>query len=151
MTGGLDAVDVVAVVPSTHYRHGEHPLAATLRSVSSLGDRVVDALAVGAAAVTRNGPSPDAYMARKDLVGSRRVLLVDDTYTTGAHLHSAAGALLSAGASTVLPLVVGRRQNEQWPPSRRLLEWAAQPEHRWSADRCVRCWSEARPAGTAGA
>jgi predicted amidophosphoribosyltransferase len=131
--------EMVAVVPSLQMRAGLHPLAEMLRMVRRLGCPVVDALERGPSLIERNTPSPNAYRCRRGLVEHRRILLVDDTYTTGAHLHSAAAALEDAGASVVHLLVVGRHQDREWAPTRRLLEWASLPENRWSCERCVRC------------
>lgn len=133
--------DVVAVVPSLRMG-GEHPLAQVFRSV--VADRpVVEALHAGASLVERDTARASVYSCRSELVENRRVLLVDDTYTTGAHLHSAAAALEDAGAANVHLMVVGRHQNPLWGPSRRLLDWAGLAENRWRPQTCARC-----PAGT---
>lgn len=50
-------------------------------------------------------------VSRPDGVRGKRVLLVDDVYTTGSRSQSAAGALLDAGADSVKILVIGRRVN----------------------------------------
>jgi orotate phosphoribosyltransferase len=42
------------------------------------------------------------------------VLLVDDTWTTGANAQSAAAALRSAGAGRVATVVIGRHVNRGW-------------------------------------
>src|SRR5438309_1802020 len=42
------------------------------------------------------------------------VLLVDDTWTTGANLQSAAAALKVAGAGPVAAIVIGRHLNREW-------------------------------------
>ena len=52
-------------------------------------------------------------------VDGRTVLLLDDTYTTGASVQSAGSALTSAGASVVAAVVVGRyvEINETYGPT----------------------------------
>ena len=45
---------------------------------------------------------------RATLVAGKRILLVDDVMTTGASLHSAAGALRAGGAAGVSALVLAR-------------------------------------------
>lgn len=42
------------------------------------------------------------------------MLLVDDTWTTGSHLQSAASALTLAGADVVAAVVVGRVIRTDW-------------------------------------
>jgi predicted amidophosphoribosyltransferase len=132
--------DLVTVVPSQQVPSDMHPLAATLAMVPILAEQVEEVLSPGVASVGRNVPDKSAYRCDAQLVEGRRVLLVDDTYTTGAHLHSAAAALEDAGARSVHLLVVGRHQDPYWPPAQRLLEWSASPENPWLVERCVRCW-----------
>jgi hypothetical protein len=134
-----DGFDVVVVVPSLQVRAEHHPLASTLRMVPLVEHAVVDALCSGPARIERNVPARDAYRCRRELVENRRVLLVDDTYTTGAHLHSAVAALEDAGTRAVRLLVVGRYLSWEWEPARRLLVWSTLSENRWSSRRCVRC------------
>lgn len=136
--------DVVAVVPSNRRPADRHPLAATLQTIGLLGTRVEALLAPGPGKLERNLAEADAFVADVAAVDGRRVLLFDDTYTTGAHLHSAVAALMAGGAKRVHPVVIGRRQNDSWPPSHSVLTWSAQPANRWSPRRCVHCWSENR-------
>jgi orotate phosphoribosyltransferase len=42
------------------------------------------------------------------------VLLIDDTWTTGANAQSAAAALKLAGAGSVAAVVIGRHVNRDW-------------------------------------
>lgn len=134
--------DVVAVVPSFHLE-SHHPLAEVLRRI--VVDRpVVEALRAGPGVVERNSASPRAYSCLGRLVENRRVVLVDDTYTTGAHLHSAAAALEEVGAAEVHLMVFGRHQNARWEPARKLLDWTRLPENRWRPERCVRCQASVR-------
>jgi hypothetical protein len=108
-------IDVVALVPSTH-RPGPSPLAL----VAGLGDEVVHLLPAArwAPALLRragpgNGRPPVAHMRPDpaaftvpppDRAGLRgvRVLLLDDTYVSGARSQSAAAALQRAGARAVI-------------------------------------------------
>ncbi len=134
-----DGYDVVVVVPSLQVQAEHHPLASILRMLPLVGNAVVDAPCRGPARIERNVPACDAYGCQRELVENRRVLLVDDTYTTGAHLHSAAAALEDAGTRAVRLLVVGRHQSWGWEPARRLLEWSTLSENHWSPQCCVRC------------
>lgn len=52
------------------------------------------------------------------MVRGKRVLLFDDTYTTGGSMASAASALKRSGASSVVGLSFGRQLNAGWRDSR---------------------------------
>jgi hypothetical protein len=104
LVGG--SVDVVSVVPSTH-RSGAAPLA----RVEGLGDAIGVALPGacwvpdllcraggpgGSPPVAHMRPLPAAFhlhVPNRHLVSGARVLLVDDTYVSGARSQSAAAAL----------------------------------------------------------
>jgi hypothetical protein len=109
------ALDVVALVPSTH-RPGPAPLA----HVAGLADEVAGVLPAarwvpallrrtdqpgGRPPVAHMRPDAAAFMVlppdRAALRGAR-VLLLDDTYVSGARAQSAAAALQRAGACTVI-------------------------------------------------
>jgi hypothetical protein len=108
-------IDVVALVPSTH-----RPAPAPLALVVGLADEVASALpaarwapALLCRADQPGGRAPVAHM-RPDVVAftvapadpaalrGARVLLLDDTYVSGARAQSAAAALQRAGARTVI-------------------------------------------------
>jgi hypothetical protein len=114
-------VDVVSVVPSTH-RSGVAPLA----RVDGLARAVMSALP-GAAwdpdllcrtdapggppPVSHMHPNPAAFHLRPPdrlAVAATRVLLLDDTYVSGARAQSAAAALHLAGVRSVLVIPIGR-------------------------------------------
>lgn len=71
-----------------------------------------------------------------------RVLLLEDTYASGASVHSAAAVLRAAGAQVVGPLVLGRHVNPAHKPSGQMLEWLR--DRRWDPARCCRCAGEMR-------
>jgi hypothetical protein len=73
---------------------------------------------------------------------NRRVLLLDDTFTTGASVFSATSALRSAGATVDTVLVVGRHMNATYAPTVELLE--RMKGMLWTEDKCVVC----RPSST---
>jgi hypothetical protein len=76
---------------------------------------------------------PERFEARSRLDG-QAVLLVDDTWTTGASAQSAAAALRRAGAGPVAAVVVGRHVNRSWGENDGRLR-ALESPFRW--DRCA--------------
>ncbi len=64
------------------------------------------------------------------------VLLIDDTWTTGASAQSAAAALKSAGAGAVAAVVIGRHLNREWHENDRRLRGLAPP---FDWNRCALC------------
>lgn len=98
-------LEVTSVVPPTS-RPGAPPLA-------------VPSCAPAAGAVLQRGPGRLGHLRASrvgftvppeaaELVACRRILLLEDTLTTGARAQSAAAALADAGAATVVVLVLGR-------------------------------------------
>lgn len=69
-------------------------------------------------------------------LGGEPVLLIDDTWTTGASARSAAAALARAGAGPVAAIVIGRYLNRGWHDNDRRLCALPQPFD-WS--RCALC------------
>lgn len=78
-------------------------------------------------------------------VRGKRMLLLDDTFTTGAKLFSAVAALRRSGAMVVGPVVLGRHVQTSWAPSEEMMAWLGQRE--WRDDRCCRCGGERRDEG----
>jgi predicted amidophosphoribosyltransferase len=103
---GGAAWDAIQVVPSTRQRHGDHPLEDVVRR-TIFRDEVVQLLTPTGEEVGHNQPNRAAFAASAQAAG-RRVLLVDDTFTTGARVQSAASALSSAGATVVAAVPIGR-------------------------------------------
>jgi hypothetical protein len=75
-------------------------------------------------------------------VSDDRILLLDDTFVSGAKLFSAAAALRQHGASVVGPVVIGRHIQRTWGPSANLLSWIE--KRPWDESRCARCAGERR-------
>ena len=98
---------VVTSVPSSGGRRGEHPFVRALRYVPSFFDAYEPLLVPGTIAVGHNRASDAGFGVTRRLDGER-VLLVDDTYTSGARAQSAASALSIAGAHVVAIVPVGR-------------------------------------------
>ena len=97
----------VTGVPSAAGRAGTHPLDVLVRLVGGLRDRYRPLLAATGAEMDRRARG-DRFRALSPLRGSA-VLLIDDTWTTGAHAQSAAAALRAADAGCVAVVVLGRR------------------------------------------
>jgi hypothetical protein len=103
------AIDAVMTVPSTRLpsRTGVHPLQRTVQQVSSLNELHRAGLRRGPAPVGHLLANDRAFSVETDVSGLT-ILLVDDTFTSGARAQSAASALVFAGAARVSVLAVGR-------------------------------------------
>lgn len=101
-----DPWDVLVVVPSTTRRAGPHPLERLLQDVPWLGT-VQTCLLRGAQPGTHLQAGDHVFEPTGSFPGLR-VLLVDDTWTSGARAQSAASALQLAGAIVLATVVVGR-------------------------------------------
>lgn len=112
--------DVVCVVPSTE-REPPHPLVLALsgHEAGSFGP-IEELLRRGTGETGHRKPHRNAFEPTKNVDG-RRVLLLDDVFTTGARSQSAAHALVEAGATVSAIVVVARRINPDWCPE--VAEW----------------------------
>jgi hypothetical protein len=99
----------VAVVPSARGRTGPHPLRALISP--HLSCRWTDLVAIPDYHHVRE-LDPDRFVAAP--VPGGRILLLDDTWTTGASAQSAAMALRRAGARSVATVVLGRHINPEF-------------------------------------
>lgn len=110
-------VDAVCTVPTRRRGGGGggDPLAAVTDAVPWLAALPRLRLAPGPGPVGHLVASPAAYT-RVGAGHGRRVLVVDDTWTTGAHARSAAAALSRAGDRVVGVLVIGRCVNPAVSP-----------------------------------
>lgn len=129
----LGGYDAIVVVPSTS-REPPHPLADILTSLE-LDVPIVECLKRGSGPLGFRAPHPDGYEAR-NIDAGLRTLLVDDVYTTGARLNSAAYAIRSTGGIVAGAFVIARRVNPQysseaallWQEARRhTFDWARSP------------------------
>lgn len=126
--------DAATYVPSRTPRAGDHPISKVTADVARLvGDEPNEN---GARRISRQrieiGPNDAPRIAAADRfavpdsvrpsIAGRRVLLVDDMWTTGTSMQSAAAALKLAGAASVTGLCVSRWLAWNWEPHVPLLE-----------------------------
>jgi hypothetical protein len=137
LLGGDPAV--VTSVPSTRpeQRPGRHPLETAIARVEVLASWYAPLLARGPASVDHKLADDDAFVVPHGL-GGERVLVVDDTLTSGARLQSAVSALRLNGASAVAAIVVGRVIDPDWNENCRRI-WDQARESPFSFDRCCLC------------
>jgi predicted amidophosphoribosyltransferase len=130
---------VVTSVPSTRARPrpGKHALETAVTRVGALASRYAPLLVRGPAQVDHNQADDQVFTAPRRLSGER-VLVLDDTLTTGARLQSAASALSRSGASAVAAIVVGRVIDPDWNDNCRRI-WDQASETPFSFDRCCLC------------
>jgi predicted amidophosphoribosyltransferase len=112
---GTESFDLVTTVPSsTREREAAHPMQRIVGELSEpTRDRYASLLRRSAAVCEPRELSPAKFVATRGLAGAT-VLLVDDTWTTGANARSAAAALKAAGARTVAAVVIGRHVKRDW-------------------------------------
>jgi len=137
MAAGVDALELVTTVPSgDRGRDRHHPLRWMAGEVIGPSrERHERLLERSAAEVPRREFDAHRFRSIRRLDG-RSVLLIDDTWTTGANAQSAAAALKSAGAGRVAAVVIGRHLNRGWHENDRRLRGITQPFD-WS--RCGLC------------
>jgi orotate phosphoribosyltransferase len=95
---------------SDHDRDEHHALHRILRGIAPTQDRY-ERLLVRSDEQSEGRIVDPAKYAPTRRVDGESILLVDDTWTTGANVSSAAGALKAAGARRVGVVVVGRHIN----------------------------------------
>jgi len=120
---GVSDFELVTTVPSgDRGRDQNHPLCKIVgEMVATTGDRYERLLTRSKTEVSPRRVDRRRFEAVRALPGTA-VLLVDDTWTTGASAQSAALALLEAGASRVSAVVIGRHLNPGWYDNKRRLE-----------------------------
>ncbi len=128
--------DTVTIVPSSGARTGPHPLENVVSMAPAVGPLYRPLLARGAEAITHNQASDGGYQVTTPVAG-RRIVLVDDTFTTGGRVQSAASALQRAGATVVAAVVAGRIINPTYGTSEAL--WAKQRAKAFRFDQCCLC------------
>lgn len=134
---GIDGFDLITSVPSTSGRPS-HPLRTVVAGVVSGSEkRYADVLYLARGDLDQHVQAADRFRATMAL-GGARVLVIDDTWTTGANAQSASAALKATGARTVAVVAIGRWFNPGYSSGDTDAEsWLA--EHRrpgWDWLRC---------------
>ncbi|MHB1836552.1 MAG: hypothetical protein ACYCXW_16515 [Solirubrobacteraceae bacterium] len=140
---GVTTFPLVTIVPSADRRRaGAHPLHSIVGELLGVTrGRYRRLLERSAVEVEMHVFNPARYVAVDEL-GGEPVLLIDDTWTTGANAQSAAAALKAAGAGPVAAVVLGRHINRCWRDNDARLRAVPSP-FQW--DRCAVCAGEPRP------
>jgi predicted amidophosphoribosyltransferase len=110
--------DIITVVPSKRgLQFEEQPLARALRLVDPIAEKLKHTLVhVSGQSVPHQGFNADAFGPGPVRVAGKLVLLVEDSWVSGATAVSAAGTLLALGAKDVLIAPVARViTQERWP------------------------------------
>jgi predicted amidophosphoribosyltransferase len=100
--------DTVTIVPSKTERQGPHPLEQAIRLGKPLAGEYHSLLTGAQTDLIGRARSSDNGFAVTENVAGRRILLIDDTFTSGATFQSAASTLALAGATVVAGVVIGR-------------------------------------------
>ena len=134
---GTESFPVVTTVPSGNCERDEHhPLRSIVDElVGPTRDRHERLLRRSGANVDPRAFDADKYIALRALDGEP-VLLIDDTWTTGANAQSAAAALRAAGAGPIAAVVIGRHVNRGWHDIDRRLRALERP---FDWRRCALC------------
>lgn len=145
---GVRRFDLVTTVPSgDRARDDRHPLrwiAGEL--VGPTRARYERLLQRSESPVDRRAFRSDKFVATRPISGGA-VLLIDDTWTTGASAQSAAAALRHAGAERTAAVVIGRHLNREWHENDRHLRGIAHPFD-WA--KCALCAEAVAPGGRSG-
>jgi predicted amidophosphoribosyltransferase len=139
---GTEQFDIVTTVPSGDpIRDERHPLRTIVGELlGPTRERHQRLLRRTTAEAVPRTFSPAKFEATANL-DHRSILLIDDTWTTGASAQSAAAALRGAGAERVAAVVIGRHLNREWHENDRRIRGIAGP-FQWQ--RCALC---AEPVG----
>jgi hypothetical protein len=143
---GVESFELVTTVPSSDpVRDDSHPLPWVVGGLcATTRGRYERLLRRSRVAVAEREFSEAKYLTSRDLRGED-VLLIDDTWTTGASAQSAAAALRAAGSGTIAAVVIGRHVNREWGPNDQHLQ--ALPPFAW--DLCAFCAENERRAALA--
>lgn len=125
---GVESFPLVTTVPSSdRLRDENHPLRWIVSAlVDPTRDRYERLLRRSSCEADAHAFTPEKFAAERELSGEP-VLLIDDTWTTGANAQSAAATLRGAGAGGLAAVVIGRHVNRDWHQNDRRLRALATP------------------------
>lgn len=107
--------DGIVLVPSTKGTALElQGLYKAVSKAAPLREQLIPAARHSGTVVGRQRYVPLAFDVDKQAVAGRRLIVLDDTWVTGARLISVCGALLDAGAQSVVPFAIARDVNAGW-------------------------------------
>lgn len=135
----LGPYDTIALVPSSK----RVAMEGIIEYVAPLRAQYVPTF-IASGTGTKRDLDADRFSVARNVTGER-ILLLDDTFTSGASLFSAMAALRSVGADVVGPVVLGRHVQPAWEPSQDMLSWL--DDRKWDEHRCARCDGEERNPG----
>ncbi len=140
--------ELVTTVPAgTVERDPGHPLRALVRDlVEPVRARYEHLLERSSVPVPPREFDLRRFSVRRQLRGET-VLLIDDTWTTGASAQSAGAALKSAGAGAVAAVVIGRHVNRDWGSNDCRLSALKSP---FDWHRCAHCQMRPLEIGRSG-
>ena len=138
----VDGFPIVTTVPSTRGRE-DHPLNTMVRTVGWTSERFRPLLRATPSAGGGRDIGDDRFVPLRPIRKGVPILLIDDTWTTGAHAQSAASTLRSSGSGPVAVVVIGRHFNrDQADPGHRAraVDYCRRARARqWNWARCCLC------------
>jgi hypothetical protein len=129
--------DTVTHVPSTRAGRAHHPLEDVIGMAPGLREVFRPLLQAGTSPPSHNQARDDGFVPLPgELLRATHVLLIDDTFTSGARLQSAASSLSRAGATVIAAVAVGRVVDPAFRREITLPWWTEMRKQRFSFDRC---------------
>ncbi|MET7338985.1 hypothetical protein [Nonomuraea sp. NPDC005650] len=137
---------VVATIPSTRTEQPAEAFDTMTRVVSRVGALaglhrpfLLEVVDTCAPVLANRKSHRKAFRIRGDRLDKQRVLLVDDLFVSGAHVQSAASALIEKGAAAVVALVVARHINPDSKDPYSAGIWRESCARPYSFDHCCLC------------
>ncbi len=123
--------DTIVPIPSSRT---PHPLEAVIRQAPEVDDPLDILVPTRTPPSKRQATDAGYRLARR--VRGRSILLIDDTFTTGAHIQSAASILTARGAQVVGAVVLGRVVDLDFKPDVARPIWTSLRSGGFDFDTC---------------